>query len=338
MLRSTYSLLLAFAFRAIPAFTAAVLLAALTPLSFAQSSRSANPRPESVVSAAPSRVEVLFAHGGATVFTDRALFDAACGIFPIETFEEANVEPKMSAAMFAPLDSTTNNDIFSPGDILPGFVITVEPPQPNTEELFISGVGFINAPSVQVGGNVPFSEPILTFSPTVDCAGFDIDLNGMGLATSVTAFDASGDSLGSAVVTGFSLKFVGFSSPDAPVASILTGTNASQEYADFDNVTFGDVATTSTDPNDPLAGMAAVASPNPFAGQTAIRFVLDASADVRLTVYDVLGREVAVLLDGPLGAGSHSASFDAHGLSPGTYVYRFVIGTGVQMGRMTLAR
>jgi hypothetical protein len=39
-------------------------------------------------------------------------------------------------------------------------------------------------------------------------------------------------------------------------------------------------------------------------------------------VYDVLGREVAVLVDGPLGAGPHAARFEGAGLPNGLYVYR----------------
>ena len=84
------------------------------------------------------------------------------------------------------------------------------------------------------------------------------------------------------------------------------------------------------------AGVTGV-SPNPFSNEASVRFTLTDAADVRLTVYDVLGRQVAVLVEGTLDAGSHTATFDARGLSPGTYVYRLVTGSTVQTGRMTLA-
>jgi hypothetical protein len=80
----------------------------------------------------------------------------------------------------------------------------------------------------------------------------------------------------------------------------------------------------------------AVASPNPFAGQAAIQYVLAEASDVRLAVYDVLGREVAVLVDGYVEAGAHHAVFDARGLASGTYVYRFAVGDAVETGRLTL--
>ncbi|HLT47525.1 MAG TPA: T9SS type A sorting domain-containing protein, partial [Rubricoccaceae bacterium] len=56
---------------------------------------------------------------------------------------------------------------------------------------------------------------------------------------------------------------------------------------------------------------------------------------VRLAVYDVLGREVAVLADGHRDAGTHRATLDASGLAAGTYVYRLTVGNEVQTGRMT---
>lgn len=61
--------------------------------------------------------------------------------------------------------------------------------------------------------------------------------------------------------------------------------------------------------------------PNPFNPSTTIPFRLDHSSRVALRVYDVLGREVAVLVDGFLKAGEHAFEFDATGLASGTYVY-----------------
>jgi V8-like Glu-specific endopeptidase len=80
-----------------------------------------------------------------------------------------------------------------------------------------------------------------------------------------------------------------------------------------------------------------VASPNPFSGRTTLSFSVAEDSDVRLAVYDVLGREVAVLVDGRLGAGTHTAAFEASGLAAGTYVYRLIEGNDVQVGRITIA-
>ncbi|MDX1420247.1 MAG: PQQ-dependent sugar dehydrogenase, partial [Rubricoccaceae bacterium] len=82
----------------------------------------------------------------------------------------------------------------------------------------------------------------------------------------------------------------------------------------------------------------ATASPNPFRGTATITFAVPAAADVRLAVYDVLGREVAVLADGRVEAGTHAVPFDAGDLPAGTYVWRLVVGADVQTGRMTQIR
>ena len=64
--------------------------------------------------------------------------------------------------------------------------------------------------------------------------------------------------------------------------------------------------------------------PNPFNPQTTIEYALPAAGDVTLIVYDMLGREVTTLLNGPQTAGRHTVNFDAAHLSNGTYVYRLV--------------
>jgi cyclomaltodextrinase len=63
-------------------------------------------------------------------------------------------------------------------------------------------------------------------------------------------------------------------------------------------------------------------APNPFADATTIPFVLPAPGRVRLRVFDVLGREVAVLVDRALPAGRHEARLDGRALAPGTYLCR----------------
>ncbi len=78
--------------------------------------------------------------------------------------------------------------------------------------------------------------------------------------------------------------------------------------------------------------------PNPFVDRTEIAYTLEQSAKVALTIYDVLGREVAVLTDEMMEAGAHTATFDARGLATGTYIYRLVAGDDVQSGRITLMR
>ena len=62
--------------------------------------------------------------------------------------------------------------------------------------------------------------------------------------------------------------------------------------------------------------------PNPFNPATTIAFALPAASQVRLAVYDAMGREVALLASGQYGAGSHRIEFAAAGLSSGLYFYK----------------
>lgn len=78
--------------------------------------------------------------------------------------------------------------------------------------------------------------------------------------------------------------------------------------------------------------------PNPFNPSTQIRFTLQSSHVTRLTVYDILGREITVLVNGPMSAGSHSVSFDASNLTSGVYVYKLEAGGEILTKRMTLLK
>lgn len=84
--------------------------------------------------------------------------------------------------------------------------------------------------------------------------------------------------------------------------------------------------------------------PNPFSTTTSLQIDLLESSDVRLVVYDVLGREVARPVDGPLRAGYHTIQVSAADWSNGIYFYR-VEATSTESGnrfyqtyQMTVAR
>jgi choice-of-anchor C domain-containing protein len=64
----------------------------------------------------------------------------------------------------------------------------------------------------------------------------------------------------------------------------------------------------------------APAAPNPASGASRIAWSLPAEARARIAVYDVRGREVAVLADGVYGPGAHSARWDAADAAPGVYL------------------
>lgn len=78
--------------------------------------------------------------------------------------------------------------------------------------------------------------------------------------------------------------------------------------------------------------------PNPFNPVTTIRLSLPEAGHVRLVVYDVMGREVARLLDQPMEAGAHEATWDASGLPSGVYVYRLSSSAFTETKMMTLLK
>lgn len=84
--------------------------------------------------------------------------------------------------------------------------------------------------------------------------------------------------------------------------------------------------------------LAVSAAPNPFSDRTTVSFGVGESADARVVVYDALGREVAVLADGPFVAGRHEVTFDAQGLPAGVYVIQAIVGAEARTARLTLTR
>ncbi len=98
-----------------------------------------------------------------------------------------------------------------------------------------------------------------------------------------------------------------------------------------------------SDVNEKPAGVptqAALAQnyPNPFNPSTTIRYELPAASQVRLSVFDMLGREVSVLVNERREAGVHEARFDGSGLASGVYLYRMQSGDFVQTRQLVLVR
>ena len=78
--------------------------------------------------------------------------------------------------------------------------------------------------------------------------------------------------------------------------------------------------------------------PNPFNPFTTIRYDLPVSAHVNLAIYNILGEEVALLVDGVQDAGSRSVSFDADRLPSGMYTCRLTAGEFSAVTKMLLMR
>lgn len=78
--------------------------------------------------------------------------------------------------------------------------------------------------------------------------------------------------------------------------------------------------------------------PNPFNPTTAISYQLSSVSRVSLVVYDVLGREVATLVDEVLEAGEYSVMLDGSRLASGVYYYRLTAGSFSDIGRLMLTK
>ncbi|MDZ4698577.1 MAG: T9SS type A sorting domain-containing protein [Rhodothermales bacterium] len=78
--------------------------------------------------------------------------------------------------------------------------------------------------------------------------------------------------------------------------------------------------------------------PNPFNPTTTIRFALADAQSIRLRVFDAVGREVRVLIDGALEAGVYDVEFQAGDLASGLYLYRLETEAGVQVRPMILMK
>jgi hypothetical protein len=78
--------------------------------------------------------------------------------------------------------------------------------------------------------------------------------------------------------------------------------------------------------------------PNPFNPSTKIRFSLPESGFTTLTIYDLLGNEVGILISENLTAGIYSVNFDASNLASGTYFYKLNTVNFIQVMKMLLVK
>ncbi len=88
----------------------------------------------------------------------------------------------------------------------------------------------------------------------------------------------------------------------------------------------------------PVSHLVAMNYPNPFNPTTTIQFSTPVTGMVTLTVFDVLGRNVATLINESLSAGTYSANFDAAALPSGMYMYRLTMNNEQIVNKMLLLK
>jgi serine protease AprX len=91
-------------------------------------------------------------------------------------------------------------------------------------------------------------------------------------------------------------------------------------------------------PELPVAASLEQNYPNPFNPKTVISYQVSAASDVRLAVYDILGREVALLVNERKDPGYYEVGLDASGLSSGVYFYRLEAGEFTRTRKLMVLR
>jgi hypothetical protein len=180
-------------------------------------------------------------NGSCAVYADRAAFDADFPGLPIEDFEEGNVVSGIDACP-APLDETSDNACFSPGDILPGVQFTTTPNTP-AEDIAIVGPGQAGNSSINVVANYFIETWIINFTSGTTATGMDLISIFSDSTVDIEVYGSSGliDSM-TASATGAG-AFWGIANCGEPITQIVMDSQTDQAEG-VDNIAFGTGAPT----------------------------------------------------------------------------------------------
>jgi hypothetical protein len=78
--------------------------------------------------------------------------------------------------------------------------------------------------------------------------------------------------------------------------------------------------------------------PNPFNAKTVIKYQLPNTTDVNLTIYDITGRNIAVLVNEQKQPGYYEVTFDASNLASGIYFYQLRAGEFISSKKLVLLK
>lgn len=156
---------------------------------------------------------------------------------------------------------------------------------------------FLDMPSITVNGNPVYDAQRPTFSPDDGTICIATPAHGLLLFVDLSTND------------------LGYLNPGVPL------------FHPHWFVLDGQSATGTDELVEPVASVALHPNyPNPFSGSTTIRFELADPVVTEVAVYDLLGRRVATVADGPRASGSHEVHIDAQSLSSGIYFVRLTAG------------
>lgn len=148
----------------------------------------------SLVSAQPAVSPALVTpHNGVVTYDDRATFNADAPGLPVEDWEEGHVSGPFVFCN-PPLNSSSNDACFLPGEILPGLEFQDAPLGGGSQHVGLGAAGLFSMPSKFVYANVSADTTNLFFTPTVTAVGVDLSSNGAGNTIFISVYDAN-DSL-----------------------------------------------------------------------------------------------------------------------------------------------
>lgn len=168
-----------------------------------------------------------------------------------------------------------------------------------------------------------------------DVAGFgEFEFSTDGGTTELRVDDASND-----IPATFNLDNLVVGQTRASIQGLLTYSFSNYKLLPAALADIGEVTITAAD-GGPEAGAARIAGafPNPAASTARVRFELDAAGPVALRLYDVTGRVVATLAEGPFAAGAHEATAHLGHLAAGVYVLRLEAEGAVATARLAVVR
>jgi hypothetical protein len=122
------------------------------------------------------------------------------------------------------------------------------------------------------------------------------------------------------------------------VSDQVSDTSASGSYAVIDDISFNAVSDVEEDDVKLSDFNLAQNYPNPFNPSTSIKYAISNTQFVTLKIYDIIGNEVATLVNEYKPAGSYELNFNASKLSSGVYLYSLQAGDYFQTRKMTLIK
>jgi|TARA_B100001146_G_scaffold223604_1_gene238719 hypothetical protein len=146
---------------------------------------------------------------------------------------------------------------------------------------------------------------------------------------------------GEAIPDTASYSFEALTTTEAPLLILVGVTDDDSSSIQIDEIWYNDrPAGLGISDNAPIATRYELGQnyPNPFNPTTHIRFNIPETANAKLTVFNVMGEEIATLVDGVMQAGGHTVSWNAASMPTGVYFYQLESGNFSQTKKLLLVK